>query len=599
MNINEETWDAIRILMTESFWGLNSSYDSLIQNLAEEVEEFVQGCKKNDRKNSLEEAADVMMIILCILYKINANNKDFSIDDIMEAITSKLFRRYSHLYNKDLVSDQISDEEQIWQLAKRTEANLQFMYCNNKTCSSYGIVGGNNIIVNNGKFYCNKCSRLIISPKNSLLFSRSKKRKQYVDIINSYLLQYVRGDTSAPELFKTDAPEICQYLYQNIMISQDKQEIYINYVSRKFNLNPEDVENFLLDVFAENKYKKENTAIMDYIRREDLTMDQYPVNTARKLHSELGNLTMDVIKSIERVTKFNARNWNNQLVHKYLLRYDKESIDRIIECMTIIHYKDEDVRDLTIELSNMYNCIVGCKFCASGALPESVYVLEPIDYVRQLNTCIKESGVNPFEFKNFYVSFAGIGEPSVVYKNIAQGMRIIHDMYPHVRFNIATFGYDIACFEYWSEKSPFIRTLQIPFYSMNDLVLKDIVSNIPDNYSFLNVLTKAMDYKKNHNECRIKVNYIVMRDINDTDNDVNLLCEYLEPYRDQISIKVSYLNYTRPGEENNICSPGTNKLKSINNRFNNHGISSYIFGTSYNTEVGCGQLIQSHISSNG
>ena len=103
MNINEETWDAIRILMTESFWGLNSSYDSLIQNLAEEVEEFVQGCKKNDRKNSLEEAADVMMIILCILYKINANNKDFSIDDIMEAITSKLFRRYGHLYNKDLV----------------------------------------------------------------------------------------------------------------------------------------------------------------------------------------------------------------------------------------------------------------------------------------------------------------------------------------------------------------------------------------------------------------------------------------------------------------------------------------------------------------
>ena len=98
LNINEEVWDVIKVLMEDSFWGKNSSNDSLIKNLNNEVDEFIQGCKNNDITNSIEEAADVMMIMFCILYKINGTHKEFMVDEIMSAIIKKLKRRYKHLY---------------------------------------------------------------------------------------------------------------------------------------------------------------------------------------------------------------------------------------------------------------------------------------------------------------------------------------------------------------------------------------------------------------------------------------------------------------------------------------------------------------------
>lgn len=265
--------------------------------------------------------------------------------------------------------------------------------------------------------------------------------------------------------------------------------------------------------------------------------------------------------------------------------------------MTIIHYKDEEIRDLTVELSNMYNCIVGCRFCASGALPEEACYLDAMDYVRQLNTCLKESGVNPEDFDNFYVSFAGIGEPSVVYKIIAEGMVMICDLYPKVKFNIATFGFDIACFGFWKELDLPIRTLQIPFYSDRRERLKYIVKNLPNSYDFEAIVGQAVEYKNSHPLCRVKINYIAMRGINDDDDDICRLCACLEKYRTQIAVRISFLNYTKPGEENNIMASGNERMCEIKRMLERKGFDCYIFGTDANTELGCGQLVQNHISS--
>ena len=99
MTPNEEMLYSIKILMEKSFWGTNSSVDSLIQNLRSEVQEFIQACENYDESNAKEEAADVLMIILCALYRIVDFDK-YSADDIAERVTSKLHRRYSHLYSE-------------------------------------------------------------------------------------------------------------------------------------------------------------------------------------------------------------------------------------------------------------------------------------------------------------------------------------------------------------------------------------------------------------------------------------------------------------------------------------------------------------------
>lgn len=598
MNINQNVWEAIKILMEESFWGKNSSYDSLKKNLNNEIDEFIQGYKNKDVANSIEEAADVMMIMFCILYKISGTYDKFFVDEIMKAIVEKLKRRYRHLYEDKLHLEE-SQEAEKWKSVKDFENIANYMLCDNKTCKYCGKIGGANIRIEGREFYCSGCDRQIKISKRTVLFYNKSKRKKYVQIVVDSILEYVKGNVKAPETLKIDNPQIFDYFCNDILNSKyDLKEYFISYICEKYKIQREEVLQYCQ--VALKNYNVPIDGLSWYF--QEIQNGKYSIfqgmtnEEIKKMKNKLSNVTMDIEKKIEKVIEYKARSWNNQLVHKYLLNYKKGGIDRIIECMTIIHYKDEKIRDLTVEISNMYNCVVGCRFCASGALPETTCFLDAMDYVRQLNTCLNESGINPNEFENFYVSFAGIGEPSVVYKTVAEGMVMIRDLYPKVRFNIATFGFDMNCFSYWKNLNLPIRTLQIPFYSDKTEKLEYIVKNLPKSYDFKAIVDHAMDYKDKYQDCRVKINYIAMKDINDEDDDIEHMCNYLEPFKKKVDVKISYLNYTKPGDENNIVSPGSERLNEIKDYLDSKGFNSYIFGTDINTELGCGQLAQNHIS---
>lgn len=187
----------------------------------------------------------------------------------------------------------------------------------------------------------------------------------------------------------------------------------------------------------------------------------------------------EVIEKISKEIDYNSRNWNKEKIDRYLLKYDE---NRIIESMTIIHLKDNHARDLIVEISNMYNCIVGCRFCASGSLPESRIFLSSEDYLAQVETCLVKSNVNPNDYPNFYVAFTGIGEPSIVKEEVAKGIELIRAKYRNVQINIATTGFDNSCFKYWNDLNLPIRTIQLPFYSCDEEKIRYIVTNLPKNY---------------------------------------------------------------------------------------------------------------------
>ena len=75
-------------------------------------------------------------------------------------------------------------------------------------------------------------------------------------------------------------------------------------------------------------------------------------------------MKLKIVEKIEKEHPFNSRNWNYQKIIRYLL---SDENNRIIEAMVIWHIKDGKVVEFLLELSNMYNCPVGCQFCASGA----------------------------------------------------------------------------------------------------------------------------------------------------------------------------------------------------------------------------------------
>ena len=167
----------------------------------------------------------------------------------------------------------------------------------------------------------------------------------------------------------------------------------------------------------------------------------------------------EIVEKISKLIDYNSRSWNKERIDRYLLKYDSE---RIIECMTIVHMKDTIPVDLTIEISTMYNCVVGCRFCASGSLPETNIFLTAEDYMKQVETCLKYSNENPNNYPNFYIAFTGIGEPSIVKEQIAKGINIIKKKYSNVQVNIATTAFDNTCFDYWDSMNLPIRTSQLP-----------------------------------------------------------------------------------------------------------------------------------------
>ena len=250
----------------------------------------------------------------------------------------------------------------------------------------------------------------------------------------------------------------------------------------------------------------------------------------------------------------------------------------------------------TVCISTQVGCKMGCAFCASGALEAQPSQLVALDYLRQINTCLLDNGINSADYKNFYVSFAGIGEPSVCFEEVKFGMKMIHDVYPNVRFNIATMGYRAESIREWGKDGLPIRTLQIPLYHTETEKIKEIVKNLPAKYELSEVINEAVKYKQEHNECRIKINYIPFEGINDGDRDIEIFSNFLEPYKNDISLKVSVLNYTLPASENGYFGVGIEKLEVICQFFKDRGFEAYVFGSEKNTMLGCGQLAQNHIS---
>lgn len=306
-------------------------------------------------------------------------------------------------------------------------------------------------------------------------------------------------------------------------------------------------------------------------------------------------MSLRIIQKIEKEHPFNSRNWNYQKIIRYLLQ-DEEN--RIIESMVIWHIKDGNVVEFILELSNMYNCPVGCQFCASGALEKVPYFLTVEDYWEQINIMLNDCNVNPNDYKKFCISFTGIGEPSIVCKQIGTFMKEVQEKYLHTTFIIGTFGYNKNCFEYWRKLDLRIKTLQLPFYSLDSKKLKMIVKNLPDNYSFYDNLLLALDYKKNakYNKCRVKINYLGMQNINDTDEQVEDFIKLITPVKNQIEVRVSFLNYTKQAKLYGYISPSFDRLNEICNRLRKNEIECYSFGNISNEEIGCGQLVQDKIS---
>lgn len=81
----------------------------------------MEGCNKEDKDNILEEASDVLMILLYIVIKNVDNQKNNLIEELLYRLNTKLRTRYSIFFEGNQGSEM---EEQHWIQAKHIEKEI-------------------------------------------------------------------------------------------------------------------------------------------------------------------------------------------------------------------------------------------------------------------------------------------------------------------------------------------------------------------------------------------------------------------------------------------------------------------------------------------
>ena len=691
--INSKTDEAIRKLMVGSIWGRANDIKSLTENLQLEFDELIHGITRKDITNCFEESADVLMLVLCILYKMSPTEREYTtklirilysklspnitytdvnreadeavrnstvyipytqgnaiqalsgrmksefrgltnnikgnhidecfekaadlflsilylinnlspnedkyVSKIVSLLHNKLYRRYSPvLQGSDKAELNIEEENAIWQQAKKEELQLDLIYCPNPACEHYCDIATSRIEINGNKGKCSYCDQRFIITKNCILLGeyRTNKRR-YLSILADAIVDYYNDNAITPKALiqsTKEKREAYKALLSKVLSDDEKTVAFIKYMSANHSVSEHAINGFISLARALPMPEKRDvlSEYLQALRKENIkSLRRLNAADIKRIHKQLLAFKgLPVVKIVEKNLKFNAKSWSTQVTRKLVLQYDAK---RKIECMAIVHYNGSIIRDLTFELSNMYGCPVKCAFCASGELSTQYRKLNELDFIKQINALIDKTDLYPNDFQNFFVSFAGIGEPSISYKEVSLGMKLITEMYPHVQFNIATIGFNPRGLIYWRDNHTNIRTIQIPYYSTNHAALKQMARNLPKDYDLESVISSAIAIKETNRNCRVKINYIIICNYNDTDDAVEQLCAFLSPYKNDIEIKISYLNETLPSKQNGLCSPSPERMLDIHKKIIEKGFNSYIFGTKDNPILGCGQLVQS------
>lgn len=225
-------------------------------------------------------------------------------------------------------------------------------------------------------------------------------------------------------------------------------------------------------------------------------------------------------------------------VKKFLFRLkDNQKIESVI----MIHNYG-----ISICVSSQVGCNMGCKFCESGRL-KKVRNLETYEIVEQL---ILAS--NYISKKIDSCVIMGIGEPFDNYDNIINFIKLIN--YPKAlnigarHITVSTCGVVPKIIEFAS--LPFQVNLAISLHAPNDTIRNKIMP-ISKAYS-IDELMNALDYYYKKTNRRVTIEYVLLKDINDSKDCAIELASLLKG-------KNVYVNLIGYNETNNISFKASSK----------------------------------------
>ena len=243
-DLNEKVYNTIKKLILESTWGKNVTQNELQDYLFSELYEFIDGVNKNDTDNMLEEAADVLMILLYTIIKNKNCPEKNIIEELISRIDYKLRTRYAIFFNDNPNNE---DEEEGWIKSKYIEKEIKkYVFCPNPRCHYYTKTNHGNIVIEGNRVKCSNCKYEQELGSNNLILFKCKYRRVIFDTLDEYYLGFIKGGLYfADEYFSANRKDYIKVL--RCIIANNSSSLALKeYFADRYNTSQDTFVEFLM-----------------------------------------------------------------------------------------------------------------------------------------------------------------------------------------------------------------------------------------------------------------------------------------------------------------------------------------------------------------
>lgn len=259
--------------------------------------------------------------------------------------------------------------------------------------------------------------------------------------------------------------------------------------------------------------------------------------------TDLSKSFREELKEIADVTnvKIKVKQVSSDGTLKYLLEYPDG------ECVETVLMRFDNRENLTACVSSQIGCAVNCSFCATGKRG-FIRNLTYKEIIEQVLTIQRDTGL-----KVTNVVFMGQGEPLLNLDNVLKAMEIFNDCFQigARRITVSTSGIIPGIERLANEKMQ--STLALSLHAPNhDTRAKLMPIENRYNINDLHVALKKYIEKTGR---RITIEYLLIKDLNDTLESVKELAHYLQ----DIKCNINLIPYN-PTAKNDYQKPSNNSI---------------------------------------
>lgn len=291
------------------------------------------------------------------------------------------------------------------------------------------------------------------------------------------------------------------------------------------------------------------------------------------------------MKLKEKITvenRYSGSNWNFEKTTKYIFEIDGGEV----EAGYFEHYRDDVFIKSVIEMPQSYGCPTKCRFCASAAITDFISLddetLKDIFlYVYTDNRLAEQNYV--------LLTMTGMGDIFFNFDNVKKFLVSIQG-FNNLTLTLSSCLWNKELLKKAEELGGIIpiRNIQITYVTDRKEQLVKIVPFYHNNeYNFRDLIQYIKDSDKGY----YRVNYILMKNINDGEEDFYRFSEKLKEISDKVTVRISKLNETGATRRNNLFPAGLDDMQRFQNILQNEGLNSYAFYAYKNDNMNCGQLI--------